>query len=179
MGSRARFIVVAAVLAAGGVAGVLLAGSNDPNGADGDGTFATGTAPSVPLPAQCFDLPQEVPRPSWFPADLPLPEGSYPSLIPEQRAPGIREIVFTARGSLDDFVRFVLDRWEEAGWSLGRGEREPGEAESIFFAGEAERYGQFRARQVYCDEDYTEVQLIVVLEPQPTPTPLIASPTPS
>jgi len=168
MNPRARLAIVAAVLVAGGVTGVLVAG----NGADpADEVFAQGSAPSIPLPAQCLDLPSEVARPDWFPDDLPLPAGSYVSLTPEQRAPGIDEIVFTAKGSLDDFVSFVLERWEDAGWSLGRGEREPGEAESIFFTAGTERYGQFRARQVYCDESYTEVQLFVVVDPSKTQQP--------
>lgn len=177
MASRMRLIVLVVLLATGGTVGVLLGGGSNGEG----GAFPTVAAtPSVPLPVECLELPEQVDRPPWFPADLPLPPDSYVSLVPESRAEGVDQIVFTVLGTLDDFVRFVLDRWEQAGWILGRGEREPGEAESVFFTSGTERYGQFRARAVYCDQDYTEVLLILILDPTKVSTPGTSpSPTPS
>lgn len=178
MTPRWRLGLLAALLAGGGTAGLLLGGGASDSRDRAAEAFPTVAAtPSIPLPEECLPLPDEEERPPWFPADLPLPGGSYVSWIPDPPAEGIRQIVFTARGTLDDFVRFVLDNWEAEGWNLGRGEREPGEAESIFFTEDTERYGQFRARAVYCDDAYTEVLLIMVLEPDKV-SPADSTPSP-
>lgn len=177
MASRTRLIILVALLVAGGATGLLLGrGSNEI-----DAAFpSAGATPTAPLPVECLPLPERVSRPAWFPGDLPLPSDAYVSLVPESLAEGVDHIVFTVRGSLDDFVKFVLAEWEEAGWILGRGEREPGEAESVFYTKGTERYGQFRARAVYCDDAYTEVLLTLVLDPSEIKTPGSSpSPTPS
>lgn len=115
--------------------------------------------PKEPLPSECLPLPAErLPTPDWFPADLPMPEGSYVSHLLDDGA-GARRVVWTTDASLRGFVDHVLRRWKDEGWTIGRGEAEEGEAESTF--SKADVFGSFKARQVYCDRDWTEVLLVI------------------
>jgi len=160
MDPRARLIVVAVLLAVGGTVAIIASRGDAP----GDGTFVVRPTPTAPLPAQCLELPDPIAKPSWLPKDLPLPPGTYANAEPPAGAEGIYQIAMTSERSLDDMVKFILDRWPKAGWELGRGEREPGEAEAVFFADDKKRYGQFRARAVYCDQAWTELLLVLVLD---------------
>lgn len=168
MGPKARFAVLAAVLGAGGIVAAVV-GRSGP----APTIPLTGRTPSSPLPASCLELPgARVEVPAWYPGTLPMPPGSYASQVPEAAA-GLRRIVFTVKGSLQEFVKHALTDWPKRGWQLGRGEAEPGEAEDNFIQGE--RYGVFRARSIYCDDRWTWV-LVVMNDPSFTPSP---SPSPS
>ena len=54
--------------------------------------------------------------------------------------------------SHDDLAKFIVERWPDAGWELGRGEAEPGiEIEQAFAKGSVN--GRMIAR-VSCDPRY-------------------------
>jgi hypothetical protein len=112
--------------------------------------------------AECIeDLPARIEEPEYRPETLTLPAGSVAIRTSPDPAPGLHVVVYRVPKSLDDFVKFLLADWPKQGWVLGRGEREPGEAESVFYLPDKSRYGQVRARQVYCDADQTEVVLTI------------------
>lgn len=172
-----RFAVVAAVLGVAGAAVALLGGGSDlpPRAAT--------TPPAPPAAGTCLPLPARVATPAWYPKDLPVPAGSYVSEVPEATA-GLRRVVFAVRASLRDFVRHALTEWPKHGWTMGRGEAEPGEAEDNFLKAKENRYGVFRARSILCDEGWTWV-LVVLNDPvatrsaPPLPSRESPSPTPS
>lgn len=102
-----------------------------------------------------------------------MPSGSYAADVPAAQA-GLRRIVYVAKGSLRDFITHVFDAWKDHGWTLGRGESEPGEAEDNFLKQGENRYGVFRAREVYCDREWIQVLLVIndpSLSPSPSPRP--------
>jgi hypothetical protein len=148
-----RFALVAAVLAAGGITAILLGGKGE----------VTPTHGSATPPPQCLKLPSPIPTPSWLPATLPLPKGSFATQTfdPVQ---GIERGLFVVAAPLDGFVRFVLREWPAKGWSLGPGESEPGEAEDTF-TDEAGLFGQFRARSDFCRTDRTQVLIAIAKVP--------------
>lgn len=148
----AAIAVVAATIAA------MLAGtSNGGNPQELPGL--PGFSSYQPIPGCIEEVDPRVRDPEFRPDSLTLPRGSFAIRTPEDPAPGLHIIVYAVPAGLDDFVQHVLDRWPSNGWELGRGERELGEAESVFFLPDKSRYGQFRARSVYCDLDVTEVTL--------------------
>ena len=155
-----RRALAAAVFAALGLglAAVLAGRSPGPRselpGLQGFGSFQ-------PLPQCVESVGEPLEEPAFRPASLPLPAGTVTIRTPEDPAPGLHVIVYAVPRSLDGFVDFVLDTWPAEGWELGRGEREPGEAESVFYLPDKSRYGQFRARAIYCDENLTEVTLTI------------------
>lgn len=134
-----------------------LSGGGDP----ADLAGLPGFASYQPIPTCLEEVDAEVPEPEYRPRSLPLPQGSYTIRTPEDPAPGLHIIVYAVPVSLDDFATFVLNKWPASGWELGRGEREPGEAESVFYTPDKSTYGQFRARMVYCDENFTELTLTI------------------
>lgn len=122
------------------------------------------------LTANCLKGDKKVATPSWYPSDLPMPKGSYAIDVPEA-AGGLRRVVFAARGSLREFVGHALGEWKKQGWTLGRGESEPGEAEDNFLKGD--RYGIFRAQSVFCDPNRTWVLMVLndpTVKTAPTPS---------
>lgn len=163
MNPRARFTVVAIILAIGGAVGFAASRGGD----DRNPPAPPDTAPT--LSGNCLRTQPEIAQPDWYPDDLPMPDGSYAIDVPESSA-GLKRVVFSATGTLSDFVRHALEVWPDHGWSLGVGEAEPGEAEDNFLKGE--RYGIFRARSIMCDQGRTWV-LIVLNDPEvegvPTP----------
>jgi len=113
-------------------------------------TFASSTrfGPCQPLPAQAA-------APDWYPADLPLPGGSYAAgEVPGP--PSVRKGVWAVKASLRAFVQHTaLEAWPARGWHLGRGDAEAGEADGNFRRGQ--EAGTFRARTVYCEQGWTEL----------------------
>ncbi|MCA1726512.1 MAG: hypothetical protein LC722_02315 [Actinobacteria bacterium] len=103
------------------------------------------------------EFPEEIEPPDWLPEDLPFPEGTYASQRLEDSY-GYRRGIFIVRASLDTFTRFVLAEWPAAGWTLGRGDAEPGEIEDQFT--KPPRVGAFKAQSVYCDPGYAVMILI-------------------
>jgi hypothetical protein len=123
--------------------------------AGGSPSPASTAIPDEDLPV-CVP-PPKVPTPSWFPADLPLPPGSYFTRDLTPAAPYHRGL-FAAPGSVEAFGRFVLSRWPSEGWLLGRGDAEFGEVENQFVRGSAA--GGFRARDAFCKPGYVNVLII-------------------
>ena len=117
---------------------------------------ATTTAGNLSAFGPCQPLPAEGTTPAWFPADLPLPDGSYAVGELAGAPPGFHKGVWAVKARLSDFVkRVALGDWRARGWRLGRGDSESGEADDDFRRG-AEA-GTFRARSVYCDAGWTEL----------------------
>src|SRR2546423_13904701 len=59
--------------------------------------------------------------PSWVPADLPLPPGTF-FTKPIAGQGGYDEGLFAFPISTPDIARFVLKEWPKAGYQLGRGD---------------------------------------------------------
>lgn len=150
-----RLIAVLVGVAAVAAAALMAGGSSQPAALPGLPGFASYT----PIAGCLEEIPAPVADSGVRPASLTLPEGSHPIRTPDDPAPGLHVVVYAVPVDLDGFVEHVLAGWPENGWELGRGEREVGEAESVFFLPDKSRYGQFRARSVYCDQNMTEVTL--------------------
>ena len=140
----------------------LAAACSSGGGDGGDASPAAGSpAPGLPggfgqgpATGRCREVPTEPAVLAWLPADLPLPEGSFPvEELPEQS--GLRRAILAVPVTYDEFARYALDAWPDRGWILGRGESELGEAETSFIKGPV--YGAFRARDVYCGGDWSEL----------------------
>jgi hypothetical protein len=122
-------------------------------------------------PAGCLPLPGKTKYPSWYPKDLPLPEGSYPADVKLPAARGYPRAIFAVRATLKDFIIFVLGEWRKTGWTLGRGEAEAGEAEDNFFKAGTDVRGAFVARTDYCDAGWVSVYIVMGSSRAPRPTP--------
>lgn len=101
--------------------------------------IATLAAASVPValaaePAaaagSCFS-PAAINMPRWMPADLPLPDGTYAFRNLKKQNGYHRAKLFVPRNA-NGFGRFVINKWPPAGWTIGRGDSEPGEVEDSF-----------------------------------------------
>jgi hypothetical protein len=116
----------------------------------------------------CKPVPAQAAPPDWYPADLPLPPGSFPATDTESGPASEADSdaasssgdethrgFYVVNGTIDDFVAFTKTDWTAAGYALGRGEAEPGEAEGGFRKGDFG--GSFRIRDVYCDASMTEL----------------------
>lgn len=97
------------------------------------------TAAPTPTPMVGFD-PEDLPRcdypeavsmPAWIPPDLPLPPGTYAAERLDT-VQGYRRALMVAQTTLREFTDFVLERFPDAGWVLGRGDTEPGEVDFQF-----------------------------------------------
>jgi hypothetical protein len=136
-----------------------------------DSSSLSSAAPRTTLArtSACKPVPAQAEQPGWFPADLPLPPGSFPVEDTESASPSpesdsdlgsdsaeaTHRGFFVVKGTIDDFTAFVKTDWPAAGYSLGRGEAEPGEAEGGFRKGDFG--GAYRIRDVYCDATMTEL----------------------
>jgi hypothetical protein len=86
--------------------------------------------------------------PSWVPSDLPFPAGTY--LFDQQtESSGYQRGRFYLPVGTSAFARFVLDQWPDHGWSLGRGDSEPGQVEDNFTKSGVGA-GAFRADDLRC-----------------------------
>jgi hypothetical protein len=160
-----RAAAIAAILAAGVGAAILFGGSGgDPKAS----TSASPTASGGPIPG-CMPLPERASNPRWLPRTLPLPRGSYTAKATLARAP-FNQAVFAVKGNLHDFVTFVLAQWPAKGWTLGRGDAEPGEAEDAFFRPGGKEYGAFRATTTLCDQNWTYVYIAIGTQAAAVPT---------
>jgi hypothetical protein len=164
-GGRQRRAVpaVAALLT---VASVLSACSSDanPTAATAQDSDALASE-SAARTAACRPVPPEGAPLAWFPAELPLPAGSYPiqdvdAAAPPPSAPAsdTHRGLLAVHGSVTDFTSFIATEWTAAGWSLGKGDAERGEAEGGYRRGDFG--GAYRARDVYCDPTFTELLIV-------------------
>ena len=128
------------------------------------GAPAQRTSACKPVPAQSGGL-------DWLPTDLPLPPGTYaiadtesPTTTSsdadakESDAPtGAQRGFLVVKGTPQDFKAFVTKNWPAAGYALGRGDAEAGEAEGGYRKGDFG--GVYRVRDVYCDPTMSELLL--------------------
>ena len=112
-------------------------------------------SPTVALP-KCRK-PKKVRYPNWVPDDLPLPAGTYAykNLPP---LGGYERALFYLDMTTQRFTQYVLKKWPEAGFTLGRGDAEPGEVEDDFHKPPA--VGAFKANDVICSPGYAIMYLI-------------------
>ena len=117
--------------------------------------------------------PERIEMPDWVPADLPLPDGIYASVLRPESA-GYQQAFFVIPGdtTLPEFTRLVVEDWPEAGYQLGRGDSEAGEIESEFSKPPAT--GAFKVQATTCSPAYSVMLLIYAPN-----GPVIPSPTPS
>jgi hypothetical protein len=111
--------------------------------------------------------------PKPVPATLPKPPtGTKPKFI--YRSFRLSVARLTTQLSLRDSVLFVLDQLPKAGFVLGRGDAEPGQADAPFTGGGV--YGQIRLNSLStCRTQW----LIAVAPPANAGSPLLPRPTPS
>jgi hypothetical protein len=151
---RSTLIALAALLA------ITLAGCG---GEKDKGLAAAQAAPAAapagpPAPAQnCQQPPPAGPDVSWFPADLPVPPGSYTVQEVQVSAPS-KGVVLVVPMSIREYVAFALREMPKQGWRLGRGDSEADEAEDSFAKGASG--GSFRVRSVYCDMSKSELRIV-------------------
>jgi hypothetical protein len=95
---------------------------------------------------------------SWLPSDFPMPAGTYVAQeIPAKDSSSARVAIFVTPLTIRDYVKFALDAFPKAGFKMGRGDSEPGEAEDSFVRGASG--GSFRIRQPYCDMTKSQLQI--------------------
>jgi len=76
----------------------------------------------------------------------------------ESDAPaGAQRGLFVVKMTVADFKNFVGTNWPPAGYALGRGDAEAGEAEGGYRKGDFG--GVYRVRDVYCDPTMSELLL--------------------
>jgi hypothetical protein len=122
-------------------------------------------------PGRCQKLPGKAATPDWYPSDLALPAGSYPAAIKLPKTNGYPRAIFAVKATLRDFVIHALSIWPKAGWVLGRGEAEAGEAEDNFYRPGSTIRGAFIARTDFCDAGWTWVYIVMGQAGAPRPTP--------
>jgi hypothetical protein len=163
---RTLFAAVAALVGVTLVAGC--SSDSRPVASTASSASAPPTNGTTPARAQRTSACEPVPPPAaaidWLPPDLPLPAGSYavedtesaPSSETDSDAPAQAHRGFVAvRGTVDDFKNFVRTTWPANGWTLGRGDAEPGEAEGGYRKGDFG--GAYRVRDVYCDPTMSQL----------------------
>lgn len=171
MNQAHRFLLVAiALVLAGGVVAV----AQHKNHSSHPAARPTPSAPAT-LGGPCIAAQPRKSMPSFFPKNLPLPPGSYAAEVPPPFA-GSQRAVVIAKGTLRDFIVFILSEWPKQGWVLGRGDAEPGEADDSFRDQRAVNYGAFKARAIMCDTTTTWVFFVFA---HATPAPNLGTSSPS
>ena len=111
----------------------------------------------VPSNLPSCDYPAHVARPAWLPVDLPFPVGTYTyQSLPDSA--GYHRALLIIPSTLDELTAFVRDQWPKAGWVLGEGDAEEGEAEQQFMKGSAA--GAFKAVSEYCAPGFSRMLLV-------------------
>ncbi|MCU1602117.1 MAG: hypothetical protein JWO22_2826 [Frankiales bacterium] len=109
-------------------------GSGTPSAAESP--QPTLTVPPPPSPAACASKPGKAYRwPAGIPADLPMPPGSS-YVSSSTSADRVTIVRLTSTLSLQQSVLFVLKEVNKAGYTLGRGDAEPAEADAPFGKGD-------------------------------------------
>jgi hypothetical protein len=120
-------------------------------------TIPPNSQPTLALP-KCGKLPEKAPFPEWLPDDLPLPKPIY-AYQNQPRRGGFEGAFFLMKGTTTiELTELVLEQWPKAGYTLGRGDAEPGEVEDDFHKPPA--VGAFKANDVYCRPRHTIMYLI-------------------
>lgn len=123
-------------------------------------------APCTPPRKVSFSWPKEVPK------DLPQPPGAVLEKV-TRTEDGLTIVRFRTLTSLQDSVLFVVREVQKAGFTLGRGDAEPAEADAPF--GRGDLRGVYKMLNTApCVTDW----LVAVTRSQPTSTsPLLPTPT--
>ena len=138
--------------------------SDDSPTAASAGSGASAANATASRTSACRPVPAAGPAFDWFPADLPLPAGTYPT--EDVSASGASSSAsdsdshrgfLVVPGSVTDFSAFIAREWTAAGWTMGKGDAERGEAEGGFRKGDFG--GVYRVRDVYCDPKFSELLL--------------------
>jgi hypothetical protein len=106
--------------------------------------------------------PKEVPFPDWVPGDLPLPDNTYAYENLKPTGGYKRALFVLMKTNTAELTKLVLREWPKAGYTLGRGDAEPGEVEDDFHKPPA--VGAFKANDVYCTPGYAVMYLIYAPE---------------
>jgi hypothetical protein len=159
--SRSRPALVGTIAALAVALALVACGDGSTNGGGADATsgLGVGAMPTLsPLGgagASPCTLPPRVQTPSWIPANLPWPDGSY---VTKDFGGSGNSAAVVVPTSQQAFAAFFRDRWPKAGYTLGEGDAEPGrELDQEFASGSAE--GHIKAQVVTCDPGYQLVFL--------------------
>ena len=152
---RAAAIVLAALFALG-VAGCSEEKEKGIEAVPTAPTVAPAAGPTTTSPG-CQPAPPAQANMAWFPADLPLPPGSYTAQEVQVSAPS-KGVILVVPMTIREYVAFTLAELPKQGWRLGRGDSEANEAEDSFTKGTAG--GSFRVRSVYCDASKSELRIV-------------------
>jgi len=168
--NRSRLIgpLAAAIVALPLVVGC--SSDSSPTVAASSSTSASSAAPAQRTSA-CKPVPPQAGELDWLPADLPLPPGAYATEDTESptttssdadaeqsNSPaGAQRGLLVVKMTVADFKSFVAKNWPAAGYALGRGDAEAGEAEGGYRKGDFG--GVYRVRDVYCDPTMSELLL--------------------
>jgi hypothetical protein len=96
---------------------------------------AAPSAASRPTPAPCPAVNRPALRwPAAIPADVPKPPAAVLGEV-KTAAGGLTLVRFTTASSLQESVLFVVKEVQKAGYTLGRGDAEPSEADAPFVRG--------------------------------------------
>ena len=124
-------------------------------------TSGLGAAVTTPVSAgtNCRVAPNRGPDVKWLPSDFPMPPGTY--VAQEVASPPTAKVAtFVVPMTITQYVTYALNEFPKAGFRLGRGDSEAGEAEDSFARGSTA--GAFRVRQPYCDTAKSELLLSYV-----------------
>jgi hypothetical protein len=143
--------------------GLVACGSGGGEGSSaGDTAQAESTSTTVAAMGPfgpCRDVPKPRSVADPLPPEVPLPPGTYQTgtATPLLDGRSYRELSLVAPVDLDALAQYVVTEWPRAGVVRGWGERELGELETSFLAGNTG--GALIARQTFCDTGVSEVLL--------------------
>ena len=140
------------------------------------GPTPTGVAGIDPASLPACDYPAKADLPKWFPDDLPLPPGSYATENLDA-VQGYRRVLLVVQRTLADFQDFVLQRFPDEGWVVGRGDTEPGEVDLQF--SRAPSVGAFRALDQFCRPGFVLVLMIYAPDRAAIQAPVPITPNPN
>lgn len=119
--------------------------------------------------------PPKIRFPRWFP-DIPLPPGTY-AAERLSAVQGYRRSLLVVQQTLQEFQEFVLERFPQEGWVVGRGDTEPGEVDLQF--SRAPSVGALRALEQLCRPGFVLVLILYAPDRQEIQAPVPISPNPN
>lgn len=108
------------------------------------------------------ELPPRIDAPTWIPADLPFPTGTYVYEDLGERD-GIRQAKLVVPVDQQTVAAFIEERWPAAGYELRDGDAEPGKEIDQEF-GTADLEGAAKFQVVNCNPGYQELYLSIRAE---------------
>ena len=119
----------------------------------------SGSAATCATSAACAKPTKTIPRPKALPQSLTVPPGTVFTQI-ETPFPGQSVVSGLSPGDLEQTRSFYEERLEDAGYSQGRGESEPGEVEALFTGNDVR--GGWRANAIPGCDGAVRLTLVVV-----------------